>query len=171
MKITPLSILFSALLLGSVLSVAGQDIKFAGTQAPDPAVLELLHKYERALTQYKTVAERDANRAPLLSKGYFYHGTDGKPIDAAGLTARQTRNTFKLDEITRYNYVLYQYETTAILTYHSYEKGVDKGKSFEGRGSFITVMSKEDGVWKILSDIIGADPAAPEPPKQTPPKP
>jgi len=43
MKITPLSILFSALLLGSVFSVAGQDIKFAGTQAPDPAVLELLH--------------------------------------------------------------------------------------------------------------------------------
>jgi hypothetical protein len=161
MKISSFSILFFAVLFSSVFSVPAQDIKFAGTKPPVPAVVELVRKYEKALTEYKTVAERDANRKPLLSREYFYVGTDGTPIDSAGLTARQTRNDFKLDEIKRYDYVLFQYENTAILTYHSYEKGMDKGKPFEGRGTFVTVMGKEDGVWKIVSDIIGQDPPDP----------
>ena len=150
-------------MLGTLLSVSAQDIKYAGTKKPEPAVLKLVRDYERAMTEYKTVADRDVNRQRYLSRSYFYQGTDGIPIDSAGLTARQTRNTFKLLEIKRYNYVLYQYETTAILAYHTYEKGMDKGETYEGRGSFVTVMSKENGVWKVMADIIGADPAPPKP--------
>ncbi len=150
----------------------GQDIKFAGTRPPDNGVLELLSKYEAASTGFKTVAERDAKRKPLLSDSYFYHGRDGKPIDANGLTARQTKNDFKQTEVTRSDFVLYQFENTAILTYHSFAKGSDKGVAGEGYESFILVMGKENGVWKILSDIIGQDPTPPPTPtKPSKPKP
>jgi hypothetical protein len=167
-------VLISTVLLGTAFGIAGQDIKFAGTKAPDPGVLELLGKYEEASTGFKTVAERDAKRKPLLSAGYFYHGMDGKPIDSEGFTARQTKNDFKQTEVKRSDFVLYQYENTAILTYHQWAKGSDKGKASEGYSSFLLVMGKENGVWKVLSDIIGQEPNPPEPPKAatpaTPPK-
>jgi hypothetical protein len=163
-------VVLSALLLVTALGIHGQDIKFAGTKPPDPGVLELLGKYEEASTGFKTVAERDAKRKPLLSAGYFYHGMDGKPIDSEGFTARQTKNDFKQTEVKRYDFFLYQYENTAILTYHQWAKGSDKGKAGEGYSSFLLLMGKENGVWKVLSDIIGQEPNAPETPKTaTPP--
>lgn len=162
-------VILSAIILAMALGLHGQDIKFAGTKAPDPAVLELLGKYEAASTGFATVAERDARRKPLLSDGYFYHGMDGKPIDSEGFTARQTKNDFKQTEVRRSDFVLYQYENTAILTYHQWSKGSDKGKASEGYSSFLLVMGKENGVWKVVSDIIGQEPNAPSVSKPTPP--
>lgn len=68
----PYILISSILILLSTFSFA-QDIKFAGTRPPDTAVLNLFGPYEKASTNFKTVAERDARRKPLLSEGYFYH--------------------------------------------------------------------------------------------------
>ena len=157
-----------ALIFCSVINA--QDIKFAGTQPPDKAVLDLITKYQAASTNWKTIAERDEKRKKLVSTGYFYHGADGKPIDFAGLTARQTKNALQIQS-SNYDLVLYQYESTAILTYHSHDKGVDKGKPFEGYGSNLIVMGKEKGVWKITADVMGVDPAPPKPTPSPSPKP
>jgi len=162
--------IFFALFLGTFLSVSGQDVKFAGTKPPDPAVLELLGKYEAASKTVGTVAERDAKRKPLLSTGYFYHGLDGKAIDVDGLTARQTKNEFRQIDNKMYNFVLYQFENTAMLTFQTWNKVMDMGKEREGYGSHVIVMGKENGVWKILSDILGREPEAPEASKTTSPK-
>jgi hypothetical protein len=136
-----------------------QDIKFGGTHPPDTAVLNLLGRYEQAATNFKTVAERDARRKQLLSSGYFYHGMDGAPVDLDSLTRRQTKNKFTPGKDSLYSFNLFQYENTAILTYKSYTTGgMDKGKPFEGTGSSLIIMSKENGIWKVISDIIGQDP-------------
>jgi hypothetical protein len=141
-----------------------QEMKYAGTRPPEKAVLKLVKDYQTATsTNWKTIAERDAKRRKFVSDGYFYHGTDGKPIDFAGLTARQTKNDLTI-ESSPYDLILYQYETVAILAYHSHDKGMDKGEPFEGYGSNLIVMSKEKGVWKIIADILGADVSPPTKP-------
>ncbi len=136
-----------------------QDIKFGGTQPPDTAVINLLGRYQKAATNFKSVAERDARRKPLLSTGYFYHGMDGAPVDLDSLTRRQTKNKFIPGKDSLYSFTLFQYENTAVFSYKSYSTGgMDKGKLSEGTGSSLIIMSKENGVWKIISDVIGQDP-------------
>lgn len=138
---------------------SAQDIKFGGTRPPDTAVLNLLARYEEAARNFKTVVERDVRRKPLLSAGYFYHGMDGAPVDLDSLTRRQTKNKFTPGKDSLYSFTLFQYENTAIFSYKSYSTGgTDKGKPYEGTGSALIIMSKENGVWKIISDIIGQDP-------------
>ena len=158
---------FYTFILATILVFASaanaQEIKYEGTKAPEKAVLELVAKYQAATTtSWKTIAERDTKRKQFVSNGYFYHGTDGKPIDFAGLTARQTKNNLSI-ESTAYDLILYQYEAVAILAYHSHDKGMDKGEPFDGYGSNLIVMGKEKGVWKVIADIIGADPVPPKP--------
>jgi hypothetical protein len=148
----------AVILFFSNLSFA-QDMKFGGTQPPDTAVLNLLGRYEEAARNFKTVAERDARRKPLLSAGYFYHGMDGAPVDLDSLTRRQTKNKFTPGKDSLYSFTLFQYENTAVFSYKSYSTGgMDKGKPYEGTGSALIVMSKENGVWKIIADILGHDP-------------
>ncbi len=60
-----------------------------------------------------------------------------------------------------YDARLFQYKSTAIVTYKTYGKGTDKGKIWEGYSSGICVMSKEKDGWKVVSDIIGYDPPPP----------
>ena len=153
-------ILTTAVLLFFSNIALAQDIKFGGTRPPDTAVINLLGRYEEAARNFKSVAERDARRKPLLSAGYFYHGMDGAPVDLDSLTRRQTKNKFTPGKDSLYSFTLFQYENTAIFSYKSYSTGgMDKGKPYEGTGSALIIMSKENGVWKIVSDVIGQDPA------------
>lgn len=139
-------------------SSTAQNIKFAGTHPPDTAVLNLLSRYEQAARNFKTVAERDAKRKPLLSNGYFYHGLDGAPVSLDSLTRRQTKNNFSPASDSLFSFTLFQYENTAVFSYKVYGKGMDKGKPFENTNSSLILMSKESGSWKIIADILGQDP-------------
>lgn len=135
-----------------------QQIKMEGTHPPDSAVLKLLDDYAKIFEQYKNIAERDAIRKAILSPAYFYHGMDGAPISLEGLTKRQTKNEFKLIADSVYDEVLYQYEHTAIFIFKEWQHLVDKGVEKTGVNSVLIVLGKENGQWKILSDIIGQKP-------------
>jgi len=151
MLITLLALFFSK---GSF----AQQIKMEGTHPPDSAVLKLLDDYAKIFEQYKNVAERDAKRKAILSPAYFYHGMDGAPISLEGLTKRQTKNEFKLIADSVYDEVLYQYENTAIFIFKEWQHLLDKGVEKTGVNSVLIVLGKENGQWKILSDIIGQKP-------------
>ncbi|MBC7937722.1 MAG: hypothetical protein H7Y86_20425 [Rhizobacter sp.] len=135
-----------------------QEIKFEGTHTPDSTVLKLLDDYSRMFENHTTVAERDAKRKALLSPGYFYHGMDGAPISLEGLTNRQTKNQFKLIADSVYDRIFYQYENTAIFIFKEWQHLFDKGVEKKGVNSVLIVFSKENGQWKVLSDIIGQKP-------------
>jgi hypothetical protein len=134
-----------------------QQLKFQGTHPADTAVLSLMKKYSEVF-EIANIKQRDAKRKTLVSEAYFYHGIDGNPISLEGLTTRQTKNGFEVLADSVFDETLYQYENSAILIFKEWKKGNDKGKSFESTRSVLIVMSRENGKWKILSDIIGQDP-------------
>ena len=145
-----------------------QQIKAVGTHPPDSAVIKLFENYFTATFDWKTVPERDSKRKSMVSADYFYHGMDGTPIDFAGLTARQTKNKLKLEKVVKFDVILHQYENTAIITYKNWLRGTDRGNTIEGYGSAAMVFSRENGVWKVIADILGREPYVPNPPPGLP---
>jgi hypothetical protein len=142
---------------------AGPDIVFGGTHPPDPGVMALLQEYSIASQQIaEGVMARSEALAPLQSEGYFYHGLDGAPIGKAGLDERQVRNNLKIEQSEILNGHLYQYENTAIAAYHTRSSGEDRGRRFDDlMTSNLIVMGRVGGEWKVLSDIVGAEPPLP----------
>ncbi|MFZ1692278.1 MAG: nuclear transport factor 2 family protein [Flavobacteriales bacterium] len=146
--------------LSSAAQTTEVPMTFAGTHPPDSAVLALLAAESAIMEQHRHVSVRDSMRKELLSPGWFYHGIDGMPIDLKGLTARQTRNGFKMIEASVMREILYQYENTAILVLHEHMTLEDKGERKEVYGSLIMVLGKENGRWVIQAEAIGSEPPA-----------
>jgi hypothetical protein len=140
-------------------------VTFGGTHPPDPGVIALLEAYSAASMKISDgVMARSRALQPLQSEAYMYHGWDGAPIGKAGLDARQTENGLRIDSTEIFNGHLYQYENTAIATYAVRQSGEDRGKPFEGLvGSALIVMGKENGEWKVLSDVVGQEPVTDKP--------
>ena len=130
-------------------------MKYAGTHPPSPEVLKLMERDADIFDKYREVSVRDSLRKEIISPSYFYHGIDGKPIDIEGLTKRQTKNQFQLLEEEVLSETLYQYENSAILVYIVKLKVKDKGEFHDRYRSNLMVFSKENGEWKIISDIVG----------------
>lgn len=151
-------ILFGFVILFSSVNFA-QQIKYSGTHPPNPHVLKLMERDTEIFDKYREVSIRDSLRKEIISPEYFYHGIDGKPIDIDGLTKRQTKNQFQLLEEEVLGETLYQYENSAILVYTVKLKIKDKGKIHDRLRSNLMIFSKEKGEWKIISDIVGQDPA------------
>jgi len=141
------------------LSIYSQELKYAGTHPPNLEVLTLMERDAEIFDNYREVSVRDSLRKEIISPAYFYHGIDGKPIDIDGLTKRQTKNQFQLLEEEVVSETLYQYENSAILVYNVKLKLKDKGEIHERFRSNLMVFSKENGEWKIISDIVGKDPS------------
>ena len=139
--------------------IYSQEMKYAGTHPPNPGVLKLMERDAEIFDKYREVSVRDSLRKEIISPEYFYHGIDGKPIDIEGLTKRQTKNQFQLLEEEVLSETLYQYENSAILVYTVKLKIKDKGKIHDRYRSNLMVFSKENGEWKIISDIVGQDPS------------
>ena len=133
-------------------------MKYAGTHPPNSDVLKLMERDAEIFDKYREVTIRDSLRKEIISPSYFYHGIDGKPIDINGLTKRQIKNQFQLIEEEVLSETLYQYENSAILVYTVKLKIKDKGKIHNRYRSNPMVFSKENGEWKIISDIVGQDP-------------
>ena len=140
------------------LSIYSQKMKYAGTHPPNPDVLKLMERDAEIFDKYREVTIRDSLRKEIISPSYFYHGIDGKPIDINGLTKRQIKNQFQLIEEEVLSETLYQYENSAILVYTVKLKIKDKGEIHDRYRSNLMVFSKENGEWKIISDIVGQDP-------------
>ncbi|MEE4210116.1 MAG: hypothetical protein V2I43_12710 [Parvularcula sp.] len=137
-------------------------ITFGGTHPPDPGVLALLEAYSAASEKISDgVMARSEEMRPLQSEGYMYHGWDGAPIGKAGLNDRQTANGLRIDNTEIFDGHLYQYENTAIATYAVRQSGEDRGKPFKDLlGSGLIIMGKENGEWKVLSDVVGQEPSS-----------
>ena len=151
-------ILYCFVILFSSFTFA-QQIKYAGTHSPNPEVLKLMERDAEIFDKYREVSVRDSLRKEIISPEYFYHGIDGKSIDIEGLTKRQTKNQFQLLEEEVLSETLYQYENSAILVYTVKLKIKDKRKIHDRYRSNLMVFSKENGEWKIISDIVGQDPS------------
>lgn len=147
--------------LFGIIKVHSQEMKFAGTHPPNELVLELLKRESDIFEKTTNVKERDSLRKQIISKGFFYHGIDGKPIDINGLTKRQTKNGFQLVSSEIMSETLYQYESTAILIVVEKQKVKDKGEIHENINSVLIVMGIENGEWKIQADIMGRKPSLP----------
>jgi uncharacterized protein YqfB (UPF0267 family) len=74
------------------------------------------------------------------------------------LTARQTRNGFKVLSMKVLSETLYQYENSAILVLNEQMTVQDKGEVKDRTRSTLIVMAKENGRWVMQADIIGQDP-------------
>lgn len=155
------SICLALLLVPASVAAQESDVRFAGSQAPDSAAIATATRYGAVMSDWSSVAERDSLRAGLVADGYIYHGVDGNPIGFEGLTARQTRNAFRIDERKIYDVVFHQYENTAILTYKMWQRGEDRGEPIEGHGSGVTVLTRTPEGWRVAADIIGQDPDPP----------
>ena len=110
-------------------------MKFAGTHPPNKEVIRLLEREGEIFDKVRDVKKRDSLRQQITSKGFFYHGVDGKPINLDGLTKRQTKNEFQFLESKVISETLYQYETTAILVLMEWQKVRDKGEIHENVSS------------------------------------
>ena len=139
--------------------LSAQEMKYSGTHPPNPEVLKLMERDAEIFDKYREVSVRDSLRKEIISPAYFYHGIDGKPIDIEGLTKRQTKNQFLLLDEEVLSETLYQYENSAILVYTVKLKLKDKGEIHDRLRSSLIVFSKENGAWKIISDIVGQDPS------------
>lgn len=139
--------------------LSAQEMKYAGTHPLNPEVLKLMERDAEIFDKYREVSVRDSLRKEIISPAYFYHGIDGKPIDIEGLTKRQTKNQFQLLDEEVLSETLYQYENSAILVYTVKLKLKDKGEIHDRLRSSLIVFSKENGAWKIISDIVGQDPS------------
>ena len=146
------------IIISVVIQIAAQETNYAGTHPPNPEVLMLMERDAEIFDKHREVSVRDSLRKEIISPEYFYHGIDGKPIDIEGLTKRQTKNQFQLLEEEVLSETLYQYENSAILVYIIKLKVKDKGKIHDRLRSNLMVFSKENGEWKIISDIVGQDP-------------
>lgn len=142
-------------------NATAQEMKFAGTHPPNPAVIKLLEREGEIMDKERNVSIRDSLRRQILSPAYFYHGIDGLPIELDGLTKRQTKNQFQFLEGKILSETLFQYETTAILIATQWQKVKDKGEIHEKYGSYLLVMGLENGEWKIQADIVGQNPKIP----------
>lgn len=130
----------------------------AGPLPPDPEVVRLIQEYFTIAFGDHSIAERDELRAPMLADGWIYHGVDGSPIGFEGLTERQTRNQLKIHEGRSHDHRLFQHENTAIFTCKGWARGEDKGVAFEGCGSWVTVITRTPEGWRVVADIVGAEP-------------
>ena len=141
------------------------DVRSAGSRPAEPAVLALVHEYAQHLTGWTSIADRDKKRRPLVTTDYFYHDLNGSDIGFAALTERHKKNDLRVSEGRIYDAVLYQHESSAILTYKSWTRGMDKGRPFEGYGSAALVMTRTADGWLVAADIMGQDPPAPVQPQ------
>ncbi len=147
------------IIISVVIQISAHEMKYARTHPPpNPEVLNLMERDAEIFDKYREVTVRDSLRKEIISPEYFYHGIDGKPIDIEGLTKRQTKNQFQLLEEEVLSETLYQYESSAILVYIIKIKVKDKGEIHDRLRSSLIVFSKENGEWKIISDIVGQDP-------------
>ncbi len=137
------------------------DIRSGGSRPAEPEVLSLVKNYTEHLIAWTSIADRDRKRRPMVVGSYFYHDLNGSDIGFDGLTARHTKNDLQVFEGRIYDAVLYQEENSAILTYKSWTRGMDKGRPFEGTGSAAVVMTRTAKGWRVSADIMGQDPPAP----------
>lgn len=150
-----------ALLLPALLSAQDPGVRYAGSRAPDSTVIELAMRYGSIMSRPLTPAIRDSLRAGLVTDGYFYQGLDGTPIGLEGLTARQTRNEFQLQERSFQDVVLHQHENTALVTYKLHSRGEDRGEPFDDFRSGALVLTRTADGWRVAADILGQDPPHP----------
>lgn len=136
----------------------GLDMRTAGPLPPDAEVVALICRYLAVSFGDSSIADRDHQRRPLLAEGWIYHGIDGSPIGFEGLTQRQTRNELRVDERHTHDHTLFQHENTAVFTFKVWTRGEDKGRSFEGCGSWATVITRTEEGWRVAADVVGAEP-------------
>ncbi len=142
------------------------DIRTGGLRPAEPEVLVLVQNYTKHLMAWTSIADRDEKRRPMVSSSYFYHDLNGSDIGFDDLTARHKKNDLQLFEGRIYDAILYQEENSAVLTYKSKMKGMDKGRPFEGYGSAAVVMTRTPKGWRVSADINGQDPPSPVEPKK-----
>ena len=134
------------------------DIKTGGTLSAEPAVVALIQNYTQHLMGWTTVSDRDQKRRPLVTPDYVYHDLNGSDIAFDALTERHKKNDLRVFDGRIYDAILYQYESSAILTYKCWTRGMDKGHPFEGYGSAALVLTKTADGWLVAADIMGQDP-------------
>ena len=166
MDILKTLLVISLMTIFQLTKVEAQEMKFAGTHPPNKDVLRLLEREGEIFDKVRDVKKRDSLRQQITSKGFFYHGLDGRPISLDGLTKRQTKNEFQFLKSEVISETLYQYETTAILVVMELQKVKDKGEIHETNNSVLIVMGIENGEWKIQADIVGRSPKLSEEEKQ-----
>ena len=152
---------FLSLLIPAAALAQGVDIRSGGSRPAEREVLALVKNYAQHLMAWTSIADRDRHRRPMVADGYFYHDLNGSDIGFDGLTARHTKNDLRIFKGRIYDAVLYQEENSAILTYKSWTRGMDKGRPFEGTGSAAIVMTRTPKGWRVSADIMGQDPPAP----------
>lgn len=153
--------LFLALLFPVTAFSQGFEIRPGGPRTAEPEVLQLVRTYTQHLVAWTTIDDRDAKRRPMVVSSYFYHDLNGSDVGFDGLTARHKKNDLRIFEGRIYDAILYQEESSAVLTYKFWTKGMDKGRAFEGDGSAALVMTRTSEGWRVSADIMGQDPPAP----------
>lgn len=110
---------------------------------------------EVAADYVKAHLERDKEALKqMLCDDYTRVGIDGQTRDRSKVLALLGSGDMKIQAATRKTAAFREFGDTTIWTGTSHTKGTNKEKTFEHKGTFTTVLVKQDGAWKIASDQV-----------------
>jgi len=90
----------------------------------------------------------------MLCDDYSRIGVDGKTRSKSKVLAIVGGEDLKIETSKRETKAYRTFGDTIIWTGSSHTKGTNKEKPFEHKGTFTTVLVKQDGAWKIASDQV-----------------
>ncbi|MCR9293623.1 MAG: nuclear transport factor 2 family protein [bacterium] len=140
---------FARLTFGSMLVVLFASAAKAQIAEPPAEALDVMSRYDRAILQQDADALQQ-----ILSDDYVLIGWDGEELDKAQIIGEAEGGKFKLDVAKSENSVYRIYGDTLLWRGDWTESGTDDGEPFTKHGVFTTVLAKQDGVWKVISDQV-----------------
>jgi ketosteroid isomerase-like protein len=94
----------------------------------------------------------------LLADDFVMTVAEGTLYNKAQMIASVADKTYRPVALQSTGMAVHYYGTTAVVTGAYYEKGVDKGKSWERRGRFTDTWMNLDGRWQCIASHFSVKP-------------
>ena len=94
----------------------------------------------------------------LLADDFVMTVAEGTPYNKAQIVASVADKSYRPQALQSSNMVVHYYGDTAVLTGAYYEKGIDKGKSWERRGRFTDTWMNLNGRWQCIASHFSVKP-------------
>ncbi len=94
----------------------------------------------------------------LLADDFVMTVAEGTLYNKSQIVASVADKSYRPEALQSSNMVVHSYGNTAVVTGAYYEKGVDKGKSWERRGRFTDTWMNLDGRWQCIASHFSVKP-------------
>jgi ketosteroid isomerase-like protein len=94
----------------------------------------------------------------LLADDFVMTVAEGTLYNKAQIVASVADRAYRPEVLQSSDLVVHSYGNTAVVTGNYYEKGVDKGKSWERRGRFTDTWMNLSGRWQCIASHFSVKP-------------